>query len=59
MRSRASGNQTDSTGNVQPVVILSSDGNTNYQGSKGAAINARYRRAPTTPEPYNGQSVGF
>src|SRR5438067_13940750 len=34
-----SGNQTDSTNNVQPVVILSSDGNTNYQGAKGAAIN--------------------
>jgi hypothetical protein len=41
------------------VVILSSDGNTNYQGSKGAAINTLYRRAPTTPEAYNGQAVGF
>ncbi|PWU03276.1 MAG: TonB-dependent receptor [Terriglobia bacterium] len=55
----ASGNETDSTGNVQPVVILSSDGNTNYQGAKGSAINALYRRAATTPEAYNGQSVGF
>jgi hypothetical protein len=55
----SSGNQTDSTGNVQPVVILSSDGNTNYQGAKGSAINALYRRAPTTPEAYNGQAVGF
>ena len=55
----SSGNQTDSTGNVQPVVILSSDGNTNYQGARGSAINALYRRAPTTPEAYNGQSVGF
>jgi hypothetical protein len=55
----SSGNQTDSTGNLQPVVILSSDGNTNYQGSKGAAINTLYRRAPTTPEAYNGQAVGF
>ena len=55
----ASGNQSDSTNNVQPVVLLSSDGNTNYQGAKGSAINALYRRAPTTPDAYNGQSVGF
>jgi len=55
----SSGNQTDSTGNVQPVVILGSDGNTNYQGAKGSAINSLYRLAPTTPEAYNGQSVGF
>ena len=55
----SSGNQADSTGNVSPVVILSSDGNTNYQGSKGSSINALYRLAPTTPDAYNGQSVGF
>jgi Carboxypeptidase regulatory-like domain len=55
----SSGNQTDSTNNVQPVVILSADGNTNYQGAKGAAINTLYRRAPTTPDAYNGQAVGF
>jgi hypothetical protein len=55
----SSGNQTDSTGNVQPVVILSSDGNTNYQGAKGKAINAIYGRQPTAPEAYNGQAVGF
>ena len=47
--STSQGNQTDSTGNVSPVVILSSDGNTNYQGSKGSAINALYRRAPNDP----------
>jgi hypothetical protein len=55
----SSGNLTDSTNNVAPVVILSSDGNTNYQGSKGASINSIFRRAPTTPDAYNGQSVGF
>ena len=55
----ASGNETDSTNNAQPVVLLSSDGNTNYQGAKGAAINSLFRRAPTTPEAYNGQAVGF
>ena len=57
--SAASGNQTDSTGNVSPVVILSSDGNTNYQGAKGAAINSIYKRAANTPDALNGQSVGF
>lgn len=55
----SSGNLTDSTSNVYPVTILSSDGNTNYQGSKGASINTIFKRAPTTPEAYNGQSVGF
>lgn len=55
----SSGNLTDSTNNVQPVVILSSDGNTNYQGARGASINTRFQRAPTAPESYNGQSVGF
>ncbi|MBV8140612.1 MAG: TonB-dependent receptor, partial [Verrucomicrobia bacterium] len=55
----ASGSETDSTNNVQPVVILGSDGNTNYQGSKGASINSLYQLAPTTPNGYNGQAVGF
>lgn len=55
----SSGNLTDSTNNVYPVVILSSDGNTNYQGAKGASINSLYKRAPLTPDAYNGQSVGF
>jgi len=54
-----SGNETDSTGNVAPVVILSSSGNTNYQGAKGAAINSLYGLLPTTPQAYNGQSVSF
>ena len=53
------GNETDSTGNVAPVVLLSSDGNTNYQGEKGAAINARYGRRPPTPDAYNGLAVSF
>jgi hypothetical protein len=53
------GNETDATGNVAPVVILSSDGNTNYQGAKGSSINSRFGRFPTTPDAYNGQAVGF
>jgi hypothetical protein len=40
-------------------VLLDSDGNTNYQGSNGAAINTLYQSAPTTPDAYNGQSVQF
>ena len=54
-----SGNETDSTNNVAPVVTLSSDGNTNYQGAKGAAINSLFLTAPTTPDAFNGQSLGF
>src|ERR1041385_1817392 len=54
-----SGNETDSTNNVRPVVILSSDGNTNYQGSKGSAINALYKNSPTNADAFNGQNVGF
>lgn len=55
----SSGNLTDSTNNVYPVVLLASDGNTNYQGSKGASINSYFKKAATTPDAYNGQSVGF
>jgi hypothetical protein len=54
-----SGNEADSTNNVSPVVILSSDGNTNYQGAKGASINSLFLTAPSAPESYNGQAVGF
>jgi hypothetical protein len=54
-----SGNETDSTGSVAPVVLLSSDGNTNYQGAKGASVNSRYVLAPTAPESYNGQAVSY
>jgi hypothetical protein len=55
----ASGNETDSTNNAYPVVLLSSNGSTNYQGSKGSAINTLYQPAPTGPAAYNGQAVGF
>lgn len=54
-----SGNQADSTGSIAPVVILSSDGNTNYQGTKGQAINSLYVLAPNKPESYNGQAVAW
>jgi hypothetical protein len=61
----SSGNENDSTGNVYPVVILSADGNTNYQldpkggAPLGSSINSRYKFAPLEPEGYNGQGVGF
>lgn len=54
-----SGSEKDSTGNIAPVVILSSDGNTNYQGAKGASINSLYVTAPTTPDGYNHQGVSY
>jgi len=54
-----SGNQSDSTGGIAPVVLLSNDGNTNYQGSKGTSINTKYVLAPTKPESYNGQAVSW
>jgi hypothetical protein len=55
----SSGSAADSTGNINPVVILSSDGNTNYQGAAGKSINALYVTAPTTPDAYNGQAVSY
>jgi hypothetical protein len=53
------GSESDSTNGVVPVVLLNSNGNTNYQGSAGASINALYLNAPTTPQAYNGQNVTF
>lgn len=55
----SSGNEADSTGNIAPVVLLSSDGNTNYQGAKGASIDSLYVVAPTTPDGYNKQGVRY
>ena len=55
----SSGNESDATNNVQPVVTLNDDGNTNFQGALGTSINARYQSAPNKPESYNGQGVGF
>ena len=55
----SSGSEADSTGNINPVVLLSSDGNTNYQGAKGASINSLYVVAPTTPNGYNHQGISY
>lgn len=54
-----SGNESDSTNGALPVVLLNSDGNTNYQGSAGAAVNSLYVHAPLNPDSYNGQSVKY
>lgn len=54
-----SGSEKDSTGNIDPVVLLSSSGNTNYQGAKGASVNSLYVLAPTTPDGYNHQGVSY
>ncbi len=55
----SSGNEADSTNGVAPVVLLSSDGNTNYQGSKGASINSLYKNSQTAPDTYNKQAVAY
>ena len=55
----SSGSASDATGNKAPVVVLSSDGNTNYQGTAGKSVNDLYVVAPTAPEAYNGQAVSF
>jgi hypothetical protein len=54
-----SGSESDSTNGILPVTLLSSDGNTNYQGTAGKSINATYLNAPTTPDAYNGQGVPY
>lgn len=55
----SSGGETDSTNGALPVVLLSSDGNTNYQGAAGASVNTRYLNAPLGAASYNGQGVGY
>jgi hypothetical protein len=55
----SNGSEGDATNSVAPVVLLDSDGNTNYQGAAGASVNARYVHSPTTPDAYNGQAVSY
>jgi hypothetical protein len=55
----SSGSLNDSTNGINPVVLLNSDGNTNYQGAAGKSINAAYLTAPTTPDARNGQTVPY
>ncbi|MHB1953506.1 MAG: TonB-dependent receptor, partial [Sulfobacillus sp.] len=50
------GSNFDQTNGVDPVVILDSSGNTNYQGAGGHSINSLYIPATTNPAGYNGQS---
>jgi hypothetical protein len=44
---------------VLPVVLLSSDGSTNYQGAGGYCINSLFISASTNPAAFNGQSVSY
>lgn len=55
----SNGSLSDSTNGILPVVILASDGNTNYQGAAGKSVNASYLTAPTTPDALNGQGVSY
>lgn len=53
------GNYSDTTNGALPVVLLSSDGNTNYQGAGGASVNSLYIAASTDPTAFNGQAVSY
>jgi hypothetical protein len=53
------GGLSDNTNGTAPVVLLSSDGSTNYQGPGGKSINASYLTAPNTPDAYNGQQISY
>jgi hypothetical protein len=55
----SNGNLSDNTNGVNPVVLLSSDGSTNYQGPGGLSVNQAYITAPTTPDALNGQAASY
>jgi hypothetical protein len=55
----SSGNYSDSSNGVKPVVLFSSDGNTNYQGGTGSSINAKYVLPTTNPAAFNGQAAPY
>jgi Carboxypeptidase regulatory-like domain len=55
----SSGSLYDNTNGINPVVLLSSDGNTNNQGTGGESINSAYLTAPTAADARNGQGVSY
>lgn len=55
----SSGSLYDNTNGINPVVLLNSDGNTNYQGAGGQSINSTYLTAPNTADALNGQGVSY
>ncbi len=55
----SSGNESDNTNGILPVVILNQNGSVNDQGAAGTSINAVYQNAPTGPDSLNGQGVNF
>src|SRR5580698_1445074 len=55
----SNGNLSDNTNGVNPVVLLSSDGSTNYQGPGGLSVNQAYVTSPTTPDAKNGSAVSY
>jgi hypothetical protein len=55
----SNGGIKDNTNGNLPVVLLSSDGNTNYQGPGGLSVNKAYLNAPTAPDAYNGQGISY
>jgi hypothetical protein len=55
----SNGGIKDNTNGTNPVVLLASDGNTNYQGPGGLSVNQAYLTAPTAPDAYNGQGISY
>jgi hypothetical protein len=55
----SSGGLNDNTNGTLPVVLLASDGSTNYQGAGGKSVNAAYLTAPTTADAFNGQQISY
>ena len=55
----SNGSLSDNSNGIYPVVLLKSDGNTNYQGAGGKSVNASYLTAPNTPDALNGQGVSY
>jgi len=55
----SSGSLSDSTNGTNPVVLLDSDGNTNYQGPGGLSVNQAFVTSPTTPDAKNGTGANY
>lgn len=55
----SAGGQFDNSGGIYPVLLLDSDGSTNYQGGYGKSKQQLYVAAPTTPQANNGNGLTY
>lgn len=55
----SSGSLSDATNGSLPVVLLDSDGTTDYQGSYGESIASAYTSSTTDPTAFNSQGVSY